>query len=406
MALALQISLLPCLTGTAVSQQAFGIINSADSASVTFYENLYEFIVSSDSTKDESFDIRAIPNNLFRNVFNDALPDLVVLVDDHNRFMTPVLLLDGHPKQDLYGKKHVWVVVVQACRDTTVTCKNAKPKNASKPDSLKTEWVEHIDSDKVKADRTRQVPVTPKKKSVVAKLSPLNYTLSREGAILGNVLSVVAASVGVKVDSEAKPDPEKDIDKTIEMVTVWNDTTRIKHVHASPTPADEPDGGDSDSAKTDCSTKEVQSLRCGIAKFPIAENTINRIRVTMPEQNFLQSAYATFGNYSPSRLGISIGVATQYYNGRESAILVFGHFYLRRPQLPNQQLPSTNKFIRWARGRSCSLVIGSTIDDGFGSKVYAGFAVGHLLQRLGIAVLVRNDYGGPERAFWSINYHL
>lgn len=125
-------------------------------------------------------------------------------------------------------------------------------------------------------------------------------------------------------------------------------------------------------------------------KFPLHENTINRVHVWGNNSN--NTCQAIFGNYSPSWVTSSVGFLASYAcckSEKETNVLypvvdpyLFGHLYFKRPQVPRPRL--NNTFKEWKRQISLSAVVGTKLSDKLLEDFFMGASLGHVLNKFSI----------------------
>ncbi|HWR82790.1 MAG TPA: hypothetical protein VN285_05780 [Candidatus Deferrimicrobium sp.] len=276
----------------------------------------------------------AVPKLLFNTTYDKKLANVIIFLDLRKNTSKIVLLQNGKAAAHLRGERFVYALVLIAQSDT-------RPWPAS------SDFVGVIQpvGDSVYKRQRSQLPVV--------KLSPLDRRIGAGEATLRMVLKFVSGAASLSAESGTGV---KDAVETLDLHSLGK------------------------TAKSNGSTE----LFFGMAKFPLAENTINRIRLQWAGTIVPQ---ATFGNYSDSWLAGSIGLL---YTRVDSAVaagdkvprtliqpFLFGHLYLKRPQIP---APRGLGFVdREWRKLGVSVVGGTRVSADYFDDLFAGMALGPMI---------------------------
>jgi hypothetical protein len=141
-------------------------------------------------------------------------------------------------------------------------------------------------------------------------------------------------------------------------------------------------------------------LYFAIRKLTLAECTVDRLRVRVGKM----SVYRTFGNYSGSWLGASIGALGTWPKGGDpnlhsfvTNLYLLFHAYVQRPAQPTGYEPTHARV-------SVSLVLGTELQATTTPKnMFVGVSLGHLLGDLGLVAgvnaRVESRAGGKEENY-------
>lgn len=321
---------------------------------------------------DQSLD--EIPEYFYGNAYNKWLADLVIFVDkdrlkngledavsDHAR---AALVYNAKKRKDLFGQVYLFCLVFVATdsqvaaglnkTDTSYTTTERKVQRSAK-DKSKTGTAE-ISSDTIWTQKEKL------KHPVNVSLSPLEYKMGSGEFILYRLTQGIATKfLGISTDEEEKK--KAAADTTISL--------KLEHVGYS--------------------QKDSIHLYYSYVKFPLRENTINRMGLTGPRKSLI---YNTFGNYSDSRVSPGLGVLVTWFEGEPNFAdsldktiydpFVFAQMHIKRPCKPARH--SNDKIERYLSRISLDLVIGTRIDkitEIFDDN-FVGLGLGHLVGSIGI----------------------
>lgn len=298
--------------------------------------------------------LEKVPKIFFGNLYDPRLADIVLFVDQSNNIKIS-LVKGGDSHTELFGQDNVWLMVfLEADSLKAVTLRQSDTLGISHKVTLKkgSENGEAVD-DTLSLKQKRIV-----ERSLEVRLECLAY---RPGAgevgFISAMKAVAAAIFGAAPAVTAGPKGLADTTFDIRLTEI---ETRQG---ISPT-----------------------KLLIGMAKLPLVENAVHRIRVKPFES---KSVYATFGNYSASRLAASLSLITIYKNSDEKewsdrldpGVFIFAHFYFMRPNLPKVYRTDS----RYKGKMSFSAVIGVELSETrFLKNISAGIGVGHLLGGAGL----------------------
>ena len=272
-----------------------------------------------------------VPRYLFKDTYDDELPDLVIFVDGRRKTVprgSPVridLVKDDKTREELFGERFIYVLAFVA------------------------------------EDHSTTYPLANSGTNPVVRMASLDRRVeSGEFAFFTAVKMIAAAFLGQTVESKirAKCPPDTQVNLVLELYGEATDSTsRLYH---------------------------------GRAKLPLAENTINRIRVENIDSRV--QPLVTFGNYSGSWVTSSISLigtflhsqtaAEENVDGASVEPFIFGHLYIKRPQRPKPRLNRSGK--EFWRQTSFSLATGTRLSEDIFDDVFVGLSAGHLISTLGI----------------------
>lgn len=272
-----------------------------------------------------------LPQAFYGEVYDDELPDLVIIVDRRGKTAseeTPVRidLLKGDKRRDELFGERFIYVLVFVAEDSSTI--DSVSKSSNKP---------------------------------VIKMSSLDRRVgSGEFALFTAVKMIVGAVLGRTVGERMMARCPPDTQAVLHMIPIGE--------------------------KTDASAR----LYHGRTKLPLAENTINRIRLEEVDSKI--EPQATFGNYSSSWVTSSIGLMGTFLSGetaRQDSVnktsvepFILGHLYIMRPQRPKPRL-NRSKIEFW-RQISFSLVTGTRLSEDLFDDIFVGVSVGHVISTLSI----------------------
>lgn len=289
--------------------------------------------------------IAKVPKTFFGDAHDPDLADLVVYIsgDTVKRQTTVGLVKDHRPYPKLWGERFLWVLVF--VEGTTIKPKSHgevwKPKEVALTEKPKAgKW--HPES------RVREGVLERTTPNLKMRFEPLDARRSLAQTTAFNLLGTLLGKFESKPVAEALSDSERQ-------------STLVQLEKA-------------DTSK---------ALFYAIEKFPLTENTKNRVRI-MLDDNF--RTYATFGNYSPARFGASVGVAGSLPAKKlatradfEMAAYALFHYWIPwRPEAPR------------IRGYSRPFSLGVFGGVRVGDRPFGNLVVGGSMGNLG---------GGPVGAF-------
>ena len=294
----------------------------------------------------------------YGDVYDDELPDLVVFVDRRNQSNAQdnnrIALLKGCKRTNqLFGERfiHVAIFVAEDSADRAgVTKLDTSHKRLERQTSYGTmEGGSGVVVDSVIREST-EITGNP----VTIKLSPLDQRAgSGELALIGAMKMIAEVFSGQSVAGRGE---------------------RISPADTVVSPE-----------RLDVGCYNGTCLYFWQGKLPLAENTINRIKV---ERIPGRRSFATFGNYSGSWITSSIGVTGTFLDSETATDdsvhstlvepFIFGHLYVKRPQRPRPRLNDPWK--EFKRGISFSLVVGTRLSTSdFFRDWFLGVGLGHFL---------------------------
>ncbi|MEE9268913.1 MAG: hypothetical protein V3V49_01485 [Candidatus Krumholzibacteria bacterium] len=338
---------------------------------------------------DNNDSLIGIPDMFFKPGYDKNLVDLVVYfkkngTETHN--IKAALVQNGKIVEDLWDARYVWIMVftddpslLEHEFESTTTIDSTTLRPADKGTITKTvqETVQKFQRTRVndstsveeKFDSTTTITRTTEKptdeefsKKTVQKLTAITPSVRSEALEyrrgIGE-LSVIAAIVSLFADVKPTADKEKELedqDAKLSMQLI----------------------GTSDKA-----------LYFGMAKISVRENTIYRVRAALKDSR----AYATFGNYSPSRVRASFGLAFTLVDGkhREQGVsskevepyILFNFYLLSRPKLPRSDRTRL-VHLGWP-----SAVVGFKVSDSPFDDLIVGGALNHMVGSFGLFAGVR-----------------
>ena len=301
--------------------------------------------------------LAAVPETLFGRTFDKNLPDLILYSPPAPESPKIVLSKNRKSCQRLYGADYVWVMAIWL-REKPSRARLASDRAQSKTN----------ESDAIARPGTELAEASDED-SVLFRLEPLTYEPDiPERSILGSLVTLVGIA-GENASEDATPQAED--------VFITDAPTII-----GPIP------------------NTNRELMFSMVKFRLRENSIVRIRVLRKGE----SLTATFGNYSATSYGVSLGANAATFldrdtTGTRNVILkpfVYFHLYLRRPRLPLFDRTTNLRF-----PGSVSLVLGTETSTDF-EHWYWGVGFGHVLGRLGftLGVPLHRTTGLGDREIW------
>ena len=373
------------ISATAASQTIKGIWGKLDDTDV---KKLLDML------KSEK-DIVYAPEYFFKEVYNDQLPNLMFFIDkrqnadagtkksetEKNHKVNITLVKNNKERLQLFGERVIWVMVFVA---ESVSDKKSVIEPISKWMPIERKITEkRVNECRIKTDiETKEaIKMSPPLK---VRLDSLEWRAPSGEFALFSIVKGVASAFGGKMPESKEPAKEPAEPKPLEMQSVGcHNGTR---------------------------------LSLGMVKFPLGENSINRISIAgFPEIE----PTATFGNYSSSHFTSSIGMMwTRLHSITETGEEVsqnqvnpfmFAHIYLKRPQLPPPRF--TGKPGRVFLNKvSVSFVIGTKLDDFLGD-IFIGASFGNFLfENIGIVIgknfrLAKSpDDGKKGKDHWALGF--
>ncbi len=329
-------------------------------------------------------------------IYDRDLADLFVFIDKTKGSKDPSIeCLSPEPsvkfalikrekcRKDLFGEKFVYIIVFVA-------------EKGNDPHSVG----ELIPTNK----RTITTVISDPSKKVTTEIdestiSPLSITQSSLDFSLGTgeffLVSAIKAVAGASIGAQTKDEEIK------EMLHEPLTMTRVGCVKD----------------KCDKFAKEEDNtfLYFGYKRVALVENTVNRFTINetlVDKKGSVKKIYnhqATFGNYSSSFFGSSVGFTGTFISDKQRAELsdkrfpvnafLFGHVYIKRPRLPTPHYLGSNAPGRIAKRCSLSLAVGTALKGNLLSDFFIGIGVGHLVGSFGLVAgynlrTVEIDLGG------------
>jgi hypothetical protein len=234
----------------------------------------------------------------FREAYDEKLPDLVFYIDERDSVRMALIHENKNP-QDLYGARHIWVLIFSDRRLGAGTSRAGAKAYGDTLYSLKVAY-----------------------ESLAYQREPGERAL---GGLLGSIFKALLSADALPED---RGEATKDTTKNVAMQFLGTYTT---------------------------SEGTKGSFCAGMVKFPLAINTVNRI-VVIPEPMLnvkFRSINYTFGNFAQSRFGASVGLGYRWKKGDQDTtsgmrFYLLGHIYLSLPKMP-------------ADGKSIGVVIGTRL---------------------------------------------
>jgi len=276
----------------------------------------------------EKGSFKDIPRYFFDRTYDDELPDLIMFINETPSPKTPdvkIELLKGDKKRkELFGERYLYVMAFWAKQDADTS--------------------RFFNSD-----------------STTFILTALDQKMSSGEFAVFTVLRFIAAAFTKQaLESGSKTEFYEQIQRKVKIIEI---------------------GSLADS--------KLYYIFC---RLPLHENTINRVHVG--ENDKSNVCLTTFGNYSPSWITTSIGFLMSLPSSdrekEKKAVypivepFLFGHLYLKRPQLPRPRLNDGCK--EWKRQISISSVIGTQISDKLMEDIFVGASLGHVLDKLSFVI--------------------
>lgn len=326
-----------------------------------------------------------VPGLVFQGKsFDPTLAQLVVYFPKDRGRARAEIVRDGKRVDDLRGKRHVWVMVYS---DSTL-------EPTVETTRVESTLVVHVSRTGAKAAKS----------GAIADSSDTLIIVRTKSRLLGSTLPADTSWTRVR-DSHGK-----DFDRYAKWSrptrSIRRDSLLVRHttlaferdpaeasllgllekVLSAVKPAEDPapKGEDKEAkvALSRISPADAVPLYHVMQKVPIDRKTVNRVTVRLGEHR----TQATFGNYSASPLGASVGVLTTIAHGGDSPVggttvapAGFFHIYARRPAAPSGYRP------RFLAAGSLSVVVGtqikSDIDNGF-----AGVCFGHMFSNASLVI--------------------
>ncbi len=324
-----------------------------------------------------------------KDVIHDRdLADLLVFIDKTTGIKGPSIeCLSPEPsvkfalikrekyRKDLFGEKFVYIIVFVAEKgNDPYSVERLIPIGGGGPDDKRTTKIMIEDPSKTVTTETKET-----------KISPLSITQSSLDFSLGTgeffLVSAVKAVVGASIGAQTKDEKIKEI---------YNEPLKMTRVGCT--------------KDKDCKDEDNIVLYFGYMRVPLVENTVNRFTINetlLPDEKCsekvsgkkVNSHQATFGNYSSSFFGSSVGFTGTFISDKQRAELsdkrfpvnafLFGHVYIKRPRLPTPHYLGSNAPGRIAKRCSLSLAVGTALKGNLLSDFFIGVGVGHLVGSFG-----------------------
>lgn len=303
-----------------------------------------------------------VPRALFRDAYDPSLADLIFYMEGPGRINHVRLVRKDRARVKLHSARHIWVMVFVGQKALRDSAENKK--------------------------------VLPRRKDVVIdSIIPVDDTLRRSGrATFTFVEETTRPSVRIE-----PLDYRRGIVETVVLQGLLGLITGGKSFGAE---AEKPKDDTTSFTFTELGSSDGEPLYYGYAKFPLAENTINRFRA---EVNGMRG-YATVPNYSSSSSGVSIATlltfpATSRAQWRDAEVdpHVLFHFYFMRPERPRLKDLSTPAGV--------GAFIGTKFETAL-KEFSLGLTVDHLFGEIGFigGVVYEKSVVEGQRRKWLTNY--
>ncbi len=350
-------------------------------------------------------------------LYDSNLADLIVFIDKTKRTSdisnlqdlndassTHIALVKNGKREDhLFGEKYVYVMVFVAeekgkkpsvsdpveeketSKTTTSTVPEETPPDTSslkerfeRTSEIVVEQKPAIPADEKdqKSIITKEIIDYKKREPVLVHQASLNHTQGSGEFFVSSLVRTIAA-IFAKAQVEKADKPATGVDMADKPISFYEIGTVGKTI-----------------------------LYWGYAKLPIYENTINRLTVqedygTVQKDcctykkgdKYIQYRHqATFGNYSASRITSSIGIMGTVNSAAAPTDkrmpvnpFLFGHCYLKRPELPAPHYQGHPLKMLYKR-MSISLVAGTRISTDLFDDLFLGACLGHFFSSTGLVV--------------------
>jgi len=307
-------------------------------------------------------------------LYDRDLADLLVFIDktERHELSDPclsiydsskiALLKRGIKRTDLFGEKFLYLMVFVAEKATDPYSVGKNISESAKPE-IAEEQIEKI---------TERSPLSVWQSSLDYKVGSGEFFLI---SMVKTILKVIPG--GASIDSSKQ---------TEQLIEIKNQPLKMACIGCTK----DKDNKDEDNI----------FLYYGYMRLVLVENTINRFTVneTLSDKkssdNKIYYHLATFGNYSSSIIGSSMGFTGTYMKSKQREQLddarfpinafFFGHLYIKRPRLPTPHHPNSTFPRQIVRRFSLSLACGTALKTDLLDDLFVGIGVGHLFGALGI----------------------
>ncbi|MFQ5511157.1 MAG: hypothetical protein ACE5EO_04845 [Candidatus Krumholzibacteriia bacterium] len=320
----------------------------------------------------ESGALTRVPEVSFTTGYDKNLVDLVVFFGRGQPPVVQQLVRNGEALRDAWGARTVWVMVF-----------TTDPALIDEEVGTETTVERTTQDKKVTGKETVTTTTTRKTEEFYAsapsiRVEALDY---RRGVGEISVIAGIAALFsGVRPTGDAKGGRLEDEDTDLKMTRIGTSTAG-------------------------------KELYFGMVKVLVEENTIYRVRTSLKKKR----AYATFGNYSPSRISASVALAFTLADGKNKRpgesrgdFEPYVFFHLYPPGLPRPKLPRADRTHALYPGWP-SATVGIKLGDDAFDNIIVGGSLNHMLGSFGSFTGVRYTRvpGKWEWAYaFGLNYSL